>query len=116
MSKLTTHVLDTHGGHPAANLRIELHRVGVQSELVTTQITNTDGRCSKPMLEGSALRIDKYTLTFHVAEYFRAMGVSIPEPAFLDHVVVHFGIADPDQNYHVPLLVTPWSYSVYRGS
>ena len=117
MSKLTTHVLDTHGGRPAAGLRIELHAVdSSNATLLISQVTNSDGRCAAPMLEGAMLRKGRYSLTFHVADYFRSVGVVLADPAFIEQAVVHFGIASPDQNYHVPLIVTPWSYSVYRGS
>jgi 5-hydroxyisourate hydrolase len=78
--------------------------------------TNADGRCATPLLEGAALRPGRYSLTFHVAAYYRSLGMTLPEPPFLDEVVIAFGIADAGQNYHVPLLVSPWSYSTYRGS
>jgi 5-hydroxyisourate hydrolase len=78
--------------------------------------TNADGRCPAPLLEGAAFRTGRYSLTFHVADYFRSIEVELPEPPFLDEVVITFGIADARQNYHVPLLVSPWSYSTYRGS
>ena len=117
MGKLTTHVLNLAAGIPAAGMRIDLHDLGAGTPQLVTQVrTNEDGRCSNPLLEGAALRSDRYTLTFYVAEYFRSLGVHLPEPPFIDEVVVQFGIADPSQNYHVPLLVSPWSYSTYRGS
>jgi 5-hydroxyisourate hydrolase len=78
--------------------------------------TNSDGRCPTPLLEGAAFRTGRYTLTFHVAAYFRALGHELPEPPFLDEVVIAFGIADAHRDYHVPLLASPWSYSTYRGS
>ena len=78
--------------------------------------TDADGRCAAPLLEGPTFSIGRYVLTFHVAAYFRALGHELPEPPFLDEVVIAFGIADPRQDYHVPLLVSPWSYSTYRGS
>ena len=117
MSKLTTHVLDTHSGRPASGLRIDLHAESdAGPELVISQVTNADGRCAAPMLEGERMRKGRYRLTFYVADYFRALNVVLSDPPFIDRAVVHFGIGHPDQNYHVPLLVTPWSYSVYRGS
>ena len=122
MGKLTTHVLNVAAGIPAAGMRIELRAAAATSSAVVdlppiaTAQTNADGRCPAPLLEGPAFRIGRYTLTFHVAAYFRALGHELPEPPFLDEVVIAFGIADPDRNYHVPLLVTPWSYSTYRGS
>ena len=122
MGRLTTHVLDVAAGVPAAGMRVELHEVmalseGAQKSLpVCEQRTNQDGRCANPLLEGAALKAGRYALVFHVADYFRARGVELAEPPFLDEVVVSFGIARPEQNYHVPLLVSPWSYSTYRGS
>ena len=117
MGKLTTHVLNLAAGIPAGGMRIELHEADTSPpRLLAQDRTNEDGRCAKPLLEGGSLRGGRYTLTFHVAEYFRSTGTPLSEPPFLDEVVVHFGIAHPEQNYHVPLLVSPWSYSTYRGS
>jgi 5-hydroxyisourate hydrolase len=113
MGKLTTHVLNVAAGIPAAGMRIEL-RGG--AALIGAAQTDADGRCGAPLLQGAALSIGRYSLTFHVAAYFRALGQPLPEPPFLDEVVIAFGIADPQQNYHVPLLVSPWGYSTYRGS
>lgn len=122
MGKLTTHVLNVAAGIPAAGMRIEL-RAGTAAASalsdmtpIDSVITNSDGRCSAPLLQGSAFGIGRYSLTFHVAAYFRAMGQQLPDPPFLDEVVLAFGIADAHQSYHVPLLVSPWSYSTYRGS
>jgi 5-hydroxyisourate hydrolase len=117
MGKLTTHVLNVSAGVPAAGIRLELHDVGTGvPRLLAQERTNEDGRCVKPLLEGASLRTGRYTLTFYVAEYFRSTGVQLPDPPFLDEVVLRFGVADPAQSYHVPLLVSPWSYSTYRGS
>jgi 5-hydroxyisourate hydrolase len=117
MGKLTTHVLNLTAGMPAAGMRIELHETSTGTpSLLTQNRTNSDGRCDKPLLEGSSFHGGHYRLTFHVAEYFRSQGVQLPEPPFIDEVVIQFGVADPTQNYHVPLLVSPWSYSTYRGS
>jgi 5-hydroxyisourate hydrolase len=117
MAKLTTHVLNLAAGLPAAGMRIELHSVSGESRaLAASVVTNTDGRSPVPMLEGDAFLAGRYSLTFHVGAYFRSLGVVLAEPAFLDEVVVPFGVSDPSQNYHVPLLVSPWSYSTYRGS
>jgi len=122
MGKLTTHVLNVAAGIPAAGMRIELRAADATSGAVVdlppiiTAQTNADGRSAAPLLEGSAFRIGRYTLTFHVAAYFRALGHELPEPPFLDEVVIAFGLADPHRDYHVPLLVSPWSYSTYRGS
>jgi 5-hydroxyisourate hydrolase len=117
MAKLTTHVLNLAAGIPAGGLRIDLHVVNGESRTLTASvITSPDGRCPTPLLEGEAFRAGRYSLTFHVAAYFRSLGVDVAEPAFLDEVVIAFGVAEPGQNYHVPLLVSPWSYSTYRGS
>ncbi len=77
--------------------------------------TGKDGRVAAPLLAGAAFRAGRYTLTFHIASYFRARGVALAEPPFIEEAVIRIGIADPDQHYHVPLLIAPWSYSVYRG-
>jgi 5-hydroxyisourate hydrolase len=117
MGKLTTHVLNLASGIPADGMRVELRRKDADiTTLIGASQTNTDGRCAAPLLEGTALQAGRYSLTFHVADYFRSIGVSLAEPPFLEEVVLAFGISDPAQNYHVPLLVSPWSYSTYRGS
>jgi 5-hydroxyisourate hydrolase len=117
MGKLTTHVLNIASGIPAAGMRVELRRKQAgAAALIGAAQTNADGRCPAPLLEGAALERGHYSLTFHVAGYFRSLNVPQSDPPFLDEVVVDFGIGDPAQNYHVPLLVSPWSYSTYRGS
>ena len=116
MGKLTTHILDTASGKPAAGVAIELHRRNPGRELVVTTRSNGDGRCDGPLLEGSALLPGEYELTFQIGDYFRRLGMNLPDPPFLGEVVIRFAIADPGQHYHVPLLVSPWSYSTYRGS
>jgi 5-hydroxyisourate hydrolase len=121
MGRLTTHVLNVAAGIPAAGMRVELRAAAATGSAVAdlpiaTAQTNADGRCPAPLLEGPAFGTGRYTLTFHVAAYFRALGHELPEPPFLDEVVIAFGIADPHRDYHVPLLVSPWSYSTYRGS
>jgi 5-hydroxyisourate hydrolase len=117
MTRLTTHVLDVSAGIPAAGMRIELRTSPGPDQRVHAQVqTNSDGRCARPLLEGVDFRAGRYALTFHVGEYFKARGVQLPDPPFLDLVVIEFGIADASSHYHVPLLVTPWSYSTYRGS
>ena len=117
MAKLSTHVLDTLHGRPAAGVRIELHSHGANG---TTQIanarTNADGRTDRPLLEGDAVRRGRYRLVFHIGDYYRAAGVRLPEPAFVDVVTVDFGIAEDGGSYHVPLVCTPFAYSTYRGS
>lgn len=117
MGQLTTHVLDVTTGVPAAGVRVDLHQdrgLGVSLPLASA-VTSDNGRMAAPLLTGAALHAGCYTLTFHVAEYFRGRGVELPEPAFIEQAVIRIGIADPQQHYHVPLLITPWSYSVYRG-
>jgi 5-hydroxyisourate hydrolase len=117
MGKLTTHVLDTANGCPAAGMQVTLLRVaGAQLETLRTLRLNHDGRADAPLLEGAALVRGRYRLLFSVADYFRGRGVELPEPPFLDQVPLDFGIADIALHYHVPLLVSPWSYSTYRGS
>jgi 5-hydroxyisourate hydrolase len=114
--RLTTHVLDTARGMPAGGVRIELHGRGGQAGLLAQVVTNADGRCDAPLLQGDALRSGEYELVFFAGDYFAAHGFDLPQPRFLDQIVLRFGIADPQLHYHVPLLVTPWSYSTYRGS
>ena len=117
MGRLTTHVLDTSAGVPAHGMRVELHDAGATPPAMLAEFrTNADGRAPAALREGDALRAGRYELRFHVAEYFRARGTTLPDPPFLDVVVIAFGIADATQHYHVPLLVSPWSYSTYRGS
>lgn len=115
MGALTTHVLDTSGGKPAAGVLIDLYRLGETAERISSALTNEDGRCPAPLLDGEDFQAGEYELVFHAGEYFRAMGMELPDPAFLDHVVIRFGIAD-DEHYHVPLLISPYGYSTYRGS
>jgi 5-hydroxyisourate hydrolase len=117
MGKLSTHVLDTTQGKPGARLRLELYFIeDGRRTLIKTETTNADGRCDAPLLAGDALRVGQYELVFAAGDYFAAQGVSLPSPRFIDRVTVAFGVADASQNYHVPLVVTPWSYSTYRGS
>jgi 5-hydroxyisourate hydrolase len=117
MGKLSTHVLDTAQGKAAAGVRLELFAVGAAGRtLLKAETTNQDGRCDAPLLEGAALQPGQYELVFAAGDYFAAQGLALPEPRFVDRVTIAFGIAHADQNYHVPLLVTPWSYSTYRGS
>jgi 5-hydroxyisourate hydrolase len=117
MGKLSTHVLDTAQGKPGAGVRVELYAVdGGRRSLLKQEMTNSDGRCGAPLLEGEALQAGQYELVFAAGDYFAAQGVAMPSPRFIDRVTIAFGVADPAQNYHVPLVVTPWSYSTYRGS
>ena len=115
--RLTTHVLDTHAGGPAAGVRIELYEFGASaSALLAEAVTNADGRTDAPLLSGAPLRVGRYELRFHVGDYFAKRNIALPKPAFLDVVPVRFSIAEAEGHYHVPLLVTPWSYATYRGS
>jgi 2-oxo-4-hydroxy-4-carboxy-5-ureidoimidazoline decarboxylase len=115
--RLSTHVLDTHIGKPAAGVAIRLYEVGASARgLITETVTNSDGRTDKPLVGGAPLRSGTYEIEFAIGAYFRARGVTAASPAFLDIVPIRFGIAEPEGHYHVPLLATPWSYSTYRGS
>ena len=117
MAKLSTHVLDTHSGRPAAGVAIELQALEAAGpRLVATARTNADGRTDRPLLEGAAVKRGRYRLVFHVGDYFRARGIALPDPAFVDVVPIEFGIAEDQGSYHVPLVCTPWSWSTYRGS
>jgi 5-hydroxyisourate hydrolase len=117
MGKLSTHVLDTAHGRPAAGVAVELYAMDDGSRTLLVQAaTNADGRCDAPLLTGDAMQAGRYELVFAAGDYFRSQGLALPEPPFVDRVTIAFGIADPAQNYHVPLVVTPWSYSTYRGS
>ena len=115
---LSTHVLDTMHGTPAAAMRVALYTTdGGQATLLKALVLNDDGRNPDgPLLDNAGLRVGTYRLVFEVAAYFEACGVSLPQPNFLDRVSIDFGVADTEQHYHVPLLVSPWSYSTYRGS
>jgi 5-hydroxyisourate hydrolase len=115
MGRLTTHVLDTASGKPAAGLKIELFRAGEDAPLKVIR-TNADGRVDAPLLEGGDFTSGQYELRFHAGEYLRAGGAALPDPAFLDVIPIRFGIADPAAHYHVPLLLSPYGYSTYRGS
>ncbi len=114
MGRLTTHVLDTASGKPAAGVRVVLRRDGDAGGRGRSA-TNSDGRLDKPLLEGGAFRNGRYELTFHVGDYFRKAGTALADPAFLDVIPLRFAIAE-DAHYHVPLLVSPYGYSTYRGS
>jgi len=117
MGLLTTHVLDTMNGCPAAGMRVALYRLDGDATLLLRELVlDADGRAGGPLLEGDAFRAGRYRLAFEVGAYFRARGAALPEPVFLDRVPLDFGIADPGSHYHVPLLASPWSYATYRGS
>ncbi|CAD5374373.1 5-hydroxyisourate hydrolase [Rubrivivax sp. A210] len=117
MGHLSTHVLDTAHGCPAAGMRVKLQRRD-GDELTTLRdlALNDDGRADGPLLAAHEMAVGRYRLVFEVAPYFRARGVALPEPPFIDVVQLDFGIADAAGHYHVPLLVSPWAYSSYRGS
>jgi 5-hydroxyisourate hydrolase len=118
MGSLSTHILDTANGLPAAGVTVELFR-GAPAPGATplySAVTDRDGRTPDDLLTGAAMRAGPYTLLFHVGPYFRANGAAVADPAFLDTVPVAFAIADTDAHYHVPLLVAPWGYTTYRGS
>ena len=115
MGKLTTHILDTSHGGPAQDVDIRLFAAGDSRELVASATTNEDGRTPYPLLEGDLMVTGTYELEFDIGAYFRGRDVQLASPAFLDTVVIQFSV-NGDENYHVPLLVSPWSYSTYRGS
>jgi 5-hydroxyisourate hydrolase len=118
MGRISTHVLDTMHGVPAGGMRIDFLEAKPEGGwvLIKTVTTNADGRTDAPLLASDEMRVGRFQLRFGVADYFRGKGVALVEPAFLDHVPIHFGIADASGHYHVPLLCTPYSYSTYRGS
>ena len=116
MGRLTTHVLDTAYGRPAVGMRIELWRPVSPPEFIKAFTTNEDGRLEGPILSSDELEKGVYELHFFVGNYFRAQNVELADPAFLDVVPVRFAIADPEDHYHVPLLISPYGYSTYRGS
>jgi 2-oxo-4-hydroxy-4-carboxy-5-ureidoimidazoline decarboxylase len=115
---LSTHVLDTHSGKPAAGVAIELVELSDlgASRVIARATTNSDGRTDQPLIHGRPLPIGRYELSFRVASYFGGRGVPLSDPPFLDHIPLRFAIAEPESHLHVPLLVTPWSYATYRGS
>ena len=115
--RLTTHALDTASGRPAQGLAIELYRIdGDERRHLKTVTTNADGRVDQPLLAGDDLRRGTYELVFRAGDYLRAQSTELPEPAFLDVIPLRFGIAEPGAHYHVPLLLSPYGYSTYRGS
>ena len=117
MGHLSTHVLDTANGRPAAGMHITLQRLDAGAPVTIQQLALTaDGRAEGPLLDSAAMAVGRYRLLFEVAAYFRALGLQLPDPPFIDTVQLDFGIADAAGHYHVPLLVSPWAYSTYRGS
>lgn len=114
---LSTHVLDTMHGCPAAGMDIALYSTQGDRQVLVKRLTlNHDGRTDAPLFDNASLQAGTYRLVFDVAAYFKRRGLALPEPNFLDRVTIDFGVAHADQHYHVPLLVSPWSYSTYRGS
>lgn len=116
MGMLTTHILDTAQGGPAAGIPIALYRVDQPEAALTSCYSNEEGRADSLLLSGSAFLVGEYELVFHVASYFRNAGLVLADPPFFDRIAIRFSIADAAAHYHVPLLVSPWSYSTYRGS
>lgn len=114
---LSTHVLDTMHGGPAAGMEVALFTTeGETATLVKRFVLNHDGRSDGPLYDNDTIKVGTYRLVFDVAGYFKARGVELPEPNFLNRVALDFGVAHINEHYHVPLLVSPWSYSTYRGS
>lgn len=117
MAQLSTHVLDTSRGMPAAGMAIEVHMIrGADRRQLAKATTNAEGRTDAPLLSGEALEAGIYEITFHAADYFRRMGVTLADPPFLGDVVVRVGIGNRAGHYHVPLLLSPYGYSTYRGT
>ena len=116
MTKLTTHVLDVYTGKPGRGIKVELYSIkSGKREKLNSVILNSDGRSEKPLIEGSNFKEGQYEIIFFVGEYFKKI-TETPNIPFLDDVVIRFGISNSKEHYHVPLLVSPWSYSTYRGS
>ena len=115
MTKLTTHCLDTFSGKPAKGVKVEVYYISEKKEKLNSTILNDNGRTDKPLLEGTDFKEGQYELVFFIGDYFKNI-TNLPKTPFLNEVVIRFGISKPDEHYHVPLLVSPWSYSTYRGS
>jgi 5-hydroxyisourate hydrolase len=117
MARISTHVLDTAHGRPAVGLRVGLYLVrDGERHPIKTAMTNSDGRTVEPLLSGDSIETGEYEIAFNVADYFRGAAVELPSPPFLDQVIIRFGVSDSHGDYHVPLLVSPYGYSTYRGS
>ena len=115
MTKLTTHCLDTFSGKPAAGVKVDVYLVSSKREKLNSIILNNNGRADKPLVEGTNFKEGQYELVFFVGDYFKKI-TDLPTTPFLNEIVIKFGVSNPKEHYHVPLLVTPWSYSTYRGS
>ena len=115
MTKLTTHCLDTFSGKPAKGIKVDIYTIFDKREKINSITLNNNGRSDKPLLEGANFKEGEYELVFFVGDYFKKLA-NLPKTPFLDEVVIKFGISNPSEHYHVPLLVSPWSYSTYRGS
>ena len=115
MAKLTTHVLDTYSGKPGEGIKVELYYISDTRNKINTTILNKDGRADKPLVEGNFFKEGKYELVFFIGNYFKKIA-NLSKTPFLDEIVIRFGVANSNEHYHVPLLVSPWSYSTYRGS
>jgi len=118
LAGVTTHVLDVSRGQPAAGVRVELYELAGASdrELIADVVTNADGRTDKPLMSADQAHAGQFELIFHAGDYFRRRRAELADPPFLDIIPIRFGVGDPQAHYHVPLLVSPWSYSTYRGS
>jgi len=116
MARLTTHVLDTAHGRPGAGMTVDLYALGTEPRLVASIVTNKDGRGDAPFGHEGEVAPGIYQMVFHVGDYFRRCGAPLPDPPFFDEVPLRFGIAEAAAHYHVPLLVSPWAYSTYRGN
>ena len=116
MTKLTTHVLDTYSGKPGKNIKVDVYYLlKNKRNKLNSVVLNTDGRTTKPLVEEADFKEGQYELVFFIGDYFKKI-TNLPKPPFLDEVIIKFGISNPNEHYHVPLLVSPWSYSTYRGS
>jgi hydroxyisourate hydrolase len=118
LAGVTTHVLDVTSGRPAEGVRVELYELaeGSERKLVADVATNADGRADRPLISADQARAGRFELVFHAGDYFRRRRSELADPPFLDVIPIRFGVADPQAHYHVPLIVSPWSYSTYRGS
>ena len=116
MTKLTTHVLDTYSGKPGKNIKVDVYYLSKNKRnKLNSVVLNTDGRTTKPLVEEADFKEGQYELVFFIGDYFKKI-TNLPKPPFLDEVIIKFGISNPNEHYHVPLLVSPWSYSTYRGN